>query len=352
MVLEATRSQRFERVTRNLKVTRLFSTLVEELKAIGLSPQGPAQCSDVMVPVAHCDRSPVLLLMGGGMGAGKSTVLKDILKESFWSGAAANAVVVEADAFKETDVIYRAISSSLLVTALNEGRDVIMDGTLSWEPFFQQTVAMARAVHRQRYRMGVGYKVTEDGSITEDYWEPVEARSADEESEMRPRKPYRIELVGVVCDAYLAVVRGIRRAVITGRAVRVKSQLQSHKRFATAFRGYCGVVDNARLYSTNSMGAPKLIGWKDGESNLLVDPEEIGCLERVSGLNDEANCVDELYPDGQPSPSAWQDLVASPSRASVQRELRATVQASEARFRAASLADGALRGGDAPVQTF
>ena len=49
-----------------------------------------------------------------------------------------------------------------------------------------------------------------------------------------------------------------RRAVITGRAVRVKSQLQSHKRFATAFRGYCGVVDNARLYSTNSMGAPKV----------------------------------------------------------------------------------------------
>lgn len=28
-----------------------------------------------------------------------------------WSGAAAKAVVVEADAFKETDVIYRALSS-------------------------------------------------------------------------------------------------------------------------------------------------------------------------------------------------------------------------------------------------
>lgn len=34
-----------------------------------------------MVPVAHSQRSPVLLLMGGGMGAGKSTVLKDILKQ-------------------------------------------------------------------------------------------------------------------------------------------------------------------------------------------------------------------------------------------------------------------------------
>jgi hypothetical protein len=29
----------------------------------------------------------------------------------FWSGAAANAVVVEADAFKESDVIYQAITS-------------------------------------------------------------------------------------------------------------------------------------------------------------------------------------------------------------------------------------------------
>lgn len=30
---------------------------------------------------------------------------------AFWLAAKANAVVVEADAFKETDVIYRAISS-------------------------------------------------------------------------------------------------------------------------------------------------------------------------------------------------------------------------------------------------
>ncbi|KAF0925281.1 hypothetical protein E2562_015988 [Oryza meyeriana var. granulata] len=357
MVLEATRKQRFERVTRNLKVTRLFSTLVEELKAIGLSSHDETPRSDVMVPAAHCDRSPVLLLMGGGMGAGKSTVLKDILKEAFWSGAAANAVVVEADAFKETDVIYRAISSrghhndmlqtaelvhqssmdaasSLLVTALNEGRDVIMDGTLSWEPFVQQTITMARAVHRQRYRMGVGYKVTEDGSITEEYWEPVEDSSTDEEGETRVRKPYRIELVGVVCDAYLAVVRGIRRAVITGRAVRVKSQLKSHKRFATAFHSYCNLVDNARLYSTNSTGASKLIGWKDGESNLLVDPDEIGCLERVSSLNDEADCVHEIYQDGSAG-AAWEALVTSPSRAPAQREIKAAVQSNEARFRTA-----------------
>ncbi|KAJ8470190.1 hypothetical protein OPV22_024533 [Ensete ventricosum] len=353
-VMEATRKLRFERVTKDLKATRVFSTLVEEMKAIGIE----SRCTDVMVPAALSDRSPVLLLMGGGMGAGKSTVLKDILKEAFWSGAAANAVVVEADAFKETDVIYRAISSrghhndmlqtaelvhqsstdaasSLLVTALNEGRDVIMDGTLSWEPFVQQTIAMARHVHRQRYRMGVGYKVDDDGTITENYWEPAEDDDdEDEEYKSKDRKPYRIELVGVVCDAYLAVVRGIRRAIIMGRAVRVKSQLKSHHMFADAFPRYSQLVDNARLYSTNTMGSAKLIGWKDGSSSLLVDPREISCLENVSELNEDADSIYQLYPRSNTScgsASFWNEMVMSPTRAPIQQELKAAVNAIESR---------------------
>ncbi|PIA45237.1 hypothetical protein AQUCO_01700636v1 [Aquilegia coerulea] len=288
IVMAATRKQRFERITKDLKVTRVFATLVEEMKAIKNLQNDNSECTNVMVPAAHNKRSPVLLLMGGGMGAGKSTVLKDILKESFWSEAAANAVVVEADAFKETDVIYRALSSrghhdmlhtaelvhqsstdaasSLLVTALNEGRDVIMDGTLSWEPFVEQTIAMARNVHHHRYRMGVGYKVADDGTITENYWEQVEEDEEHEHKEEAKRKPYRIELVGVVCDPYLAVVRGIRRAILMGRAVRVQSQLTSHKRFANAFPRYCQLVDNARLYCTNSMGGPP----KDGKMEKII----------------------------------------------------------------------------------
>ncbi|WVZ59863.1 hypothetical protein U9M48_009955 [Paspalum notatum var. saurae] len=354
MVLEATRKQRFERVTRDLKVTRVLSTLVEEMKAIGRSGSngGGEQCTAVMAPVAHSDRSPVLLLMGGGMGAGKSTVLKEVKQAALW--AETDAVVVEADAFKETDVIYRAISSmghhndmlqtaelvhqsstdaasSLLVTALNEGRDVILDGTLSWEPFVEQTIAMARAVHRQRYRMGVGYKVDPaDGTVTETYWEPDD----DAAAAAGTRKPYRIEVVGVVCDAYLAVARGIRRAIVTRRAVRVRSQLQSHKRFAASFRRYCDLVDGARLYSTNSMGSAKLIAWKDGiGSSLLVEPPEFDCLDKVSRLNENATSVHDLYPDGTTTCGArsiWEDMIAAPSRAAVQRELKEAIRAVEA----------------------
>ena len=36
----------------------------------------------------------------------------------------------------------------------------------------------------------------------------------------------------------------------------MNSQLKSHKRFASAFERYCQLVDNARLYCTNSVGAP------------------------------------------------------------------------------------------------
>ncbi|PIA45236.1 hypothetical protein AQUCO_01700636v1 [Aquilegia coerulea] len=355
IVMAATRKQRFERITKDLKVTRVFATLVEEMKAIKNLQNDNSECTNVMVPAAHNKRSPVLLLMGGGMGAGKSTVLKDILKESFWSEAAANAVVVEADAFKETDVIYRALSSrghhdmlhtaelvhqsstdaasSLLVTALNEGRDVIMDGTLSWEPFVEQTIAMARNVHHHRYRMGVGYKVADDGTITENYWEQVEEDEEHEHKEEAKRKPYRIELVGVVCDPYLAVVRGIRRAILMGRAVRVQSQLTSHKRFANAFPRYCQLVDNARLYCTNSMGGPpKLIGWKDGENNILVDPEEFSCLKTVSMLNENADSIHEVYQHEDHTyeiGSVWKNIVLSPTRTHTQDELKLSIQKSE-----------------------
>ncbi|KAI3804268.1 hypothetical protein L1987_25686 [Smallanthus sonchifolius] len=353
MVLIATRMQRFERVTKHLKTTRAFTTMVEEMKAIGSNTpkkgEGDDTFTEVMGPVAHCDRSPVLLFMGGGMGAGKSTVLKEILKEAFWSGTAENAVVVEADAFKETDVIYRALSSkghhsdmlqtaelvhqtstdaasSLLVTALNEGRDVIMDGTLSWEPFVEQTIAMVRTVHKHRYRMGVGYKVLEDGTIIEDYWERVE----DEGDEVKVMKPYRIELVGVVCDPYLAVTRGIRRAIGVKRAVRVNSQLKSHKRFANAFPKYCRLVDNARLYCTNGIGVPpKLIGWKDGNSNLLVDRDQIKCLETLSEINDGADSIYELYANPNmlmDSGSVWKELVLAPERINLQRELKVVIE--------------------------
>ncbi|KAG5401755.1 hypothetical protein IGI04_016362 [Brassica rapa subsp. trilocularis] len=312
IVMAATRDQRFERVTKNLKVARVFNTLVEEMKAMGIASVDDSECTEVMAPVAHKDRSPVLLLMGGGMGAGKSTVLKEILKEPFWAGA--DAVVIEADAFKESDVIYRALSS-------RGHADMIKTAEF--------TITMTRNVHRHRYRMGAGYKVGENGDVIENYWERIGERQQLQE-DGKERKPYRIELVGVVCDAYLAVIRGIRRAIMCRRAVRVRSQLTSHKRFADAFLTYCNIVDNARLYCTNALeGSPKMIAWKEKEKTLLVDPEEIDCLKNVGRLNENAESIYELYRRPNPACEAgsiWKDIVLSPSRFNIQQELKYSIQ--------------------------
>ena len=55
--------------------------------------------------------------------------------------------------------------------------------------------------------------MAEDGTVTENYWEEVPLEEEEEQQKENgqvARKPYRIELVGVVCDPFLAVVRGIR----------------------------------------------------------------------------------------------------------------------------------------------
>ncbi|CAN6439484.1 unnamed protein product [Victoria cruziana] len=354
MVMAATRTQVIERLTRDLKVTRVFSTLVDEIKAMGAEP-GVLPLAGVATSEKPSGRRPVLLLMGGGMGAGKSTVLKNMMNERFWAESA-NKVIVEADAFKESDVIFRALlsrghadmihtselvhqssthaASSLLVTALNEGRDVIMDGTLSWEPYVVQTIAMARNVHRRRYRMGVGYKAAADDSVTENYWEEVEEDEATKTC-MKNRRPYKIEFVGVVCDAHLAVVRGIRRAIVMGRGVRVKSQLRSHRMFASALHRYCDLVDEAKLYSTNAIGGPpKLIGWKkEGAADLQIDRKDYEWLKRVSLLNEDADSVEDLYKVADSSLNArqiWRDVVASPSRKPDQLHLFSAITRSNA----------------------
>lgn len=74
------RPQRIERVLKCLKTKRRFVTLVEQLKAMN-SQHRVQKENYIMVPAHPSVRSPVLLFIGGGMGAGKSTVVQEhILK--------------------------------------------------------------------------------------------------------------------------------------------------------------------------------------------------------------------------------------------------------------------------------
>jgi hypothetical protein len=80
------------------------------------------------------------------------------------------------------------------------------------------------------------------------YWE-IDHKAAMAEV----KRPYRIELVGVTCDAGLAVARGIWRKLRTGRSVPIPSQLRSHRLFSENFERLAHLVDSATLYHTGAL---------------------------------------------------------------------------------------------------
>ena len=82
----------------------------------------------------------------------------------------------------------------------------------------------------------------------------------------------------------------------------------------------------------------KLIGWKEKEKTLLVDPDEISNLKLVESLIEKADSIYELYNNPNPiygSGSVWHDIVMSPSRVNIQKELKHSIQKIESKIKKA-----------------
>jgi hypothetical protein len=50
--------------------------------------------------------------------------------------------------------------------AVNQQKDIIFDGTMTWAPFMEQTIAMVRD-HKHNYKRGPGYHMNSRGDIIE-----------------------------------------------------------------------------------------------------------------------------------------------------------------------------------------
>ena len=84
-----------------------------------------------------------------------------------------------------------------------------------------------------------------------------------------------------------------------------------------------------KLHDTDIITIVKLIGWKDKDKTLLVDPDEINCLKTVGELYEEADSIWVLYKRPNPAHEAgsvWKDIVLSPSRLNIQKELKYAIQ--------------------------
>ena len=64
-----------------------------------------------------------------------------------------------------------SVANAQLLAALLHGRDIIMDGTMTWREYAAQTLAMVRKIHQFTYRIGAGYHKEADGTVVERYWE-------------------------------------------------------------------------------------------------------------------------------------------------------------------------------------
>jgi hypothetical protein len=251
------------------------------------------------------DGPPMFFFLGGGMAAGKSTAVQALSSTEWWQRHSEHVVIVSADEFKHQDPIFGSDSSDLhsrstkaaemlLVRALNEGRDIVFDGTMTWTPFVEQTIAMVRRAHATLFENGAGYL---PASGVEQYF-----CSCGDREEALPL-PYCVKMVGVFTDPRIAVPRAITRQLATGRSVPAQSLLRSFRLFAAGFEAHAALCDEVVLFNNNV--------WKDlsggelpdvavtkerGEVALtVVDEPAYAAFLRSVEINDVATCSAELY---------------------------------------------------------
>ena len=260
------------------------------------------------------DDPPLFIFLGGGMAAGKTTAVTWLSRSDWWSKHGKDTVTVDADSFKHADPLFNAPTSDvhqkstesaelLLVSALNQGRDIVFDGTMMWEPFVRQTVHMIRDSRKFKYKRGPGYDPKVNGvpgGPEEQYWE-VEGR---QDGVIASLPPYRIQLVGVEVDPRVGVLRAILRQLTSGRSVPVKQQLRSYKWFCEAFEKYAAMCDEVVLFNNNIHidldggqspfpCARKELGSQELE---IVDQEAWEQFKLQSTINDDATSADEVFP--------------------------------------------------------
>lgn len=250
---------------------------------------------------------PFFVFLGGGMAAGKTTALRAFYESAWWkerAGAAeADVVVVAADEFKTRNfdpnnqaahLNSTKSAELLLIQALNQCRNIILDGTMMWAPFVVDVIKVIRAAHTTIFKPAKGYH---PDTGEERYFEFARARSVPY------LHPYKILCLGITVEPYLAVPLGLLRHFSTGRGVRIRDQLRSFKLFSHNFPLYVTLVDAIYLLDNNAPGdigkdePPRIIALKEECDACLriVDEEAYALFQRQRNINIAADNVKALF---------------------------------------------------------
>ncbi len=195
-------------------------------------------------------RDRVVVFVGGGYGAGKTTVLSMTGRKAFLT--LPPSTVVGVDAFKlylpEYEVIRRLGDGRASSVVQSEAR------TLS-ERLFERMV-----------RMGLSFMW--DSSMSD-------LRASLPRIRMAKAQGYRLILIAVGSPVDAAIAKAMGRARTTRRFAHPEHLADSHQKFARAFPSYFDEFDEVRLFwnpwSPGSCPAdPLLVAEKDRSDNSLV----------------------------------------------------------------------------------
>lgn len=216
------------------------------------------------------EATPILWLMGGGSGSGKSTVLQTLRDDGLIPTS--DIVHIDPDAFKKVIPEFEELIKR------KDGRAAMI--------VHEESTAMAREAFAQAVakRTDIIYDTTLSNF----------PRARDLIAQAR-EKGYEVRIVGVTAAPPTAVQRVVKRGDRSGRYVPIRDLLSTHKKFATVFEQYIDLVDSISLWKTDcGDGMLMKIASKTGDHFDIISPDEYAEFRKSANLNEDANTPDEI----------------------------------------------------------
>lgn len=209
-------------------------------------------------------RKPILYMMGGGYGAGKST-LALLLKEQ-GQIPSTNIVCISADEIMTSLPRYKRFIKN---RQFSDAEAVHIESNAIVEDIVERALEM---------RADIVY----DGALTN----PQKAIAKLQEFK---DAGYEIRVFGVTVDPAIAVARVARRAVTRERLnIPVEELRASHEGFREGFPAYARIADSIKLYDSNGASAT-LIASRDaqgGDAGTALQIHDAAAFERFRATAD------------------------------------------------------------------
>ena len=195
---------------------------------------------------------PKAVIMGGGGGSGKTTVIKMLENEGFFEGR--NYIRINSDDIKEMIPEYQK---------LKEIGDPRAASVVHQESSLITQECLNRATSKKCDVLHERHNIVYDGTLSN------MSESLTFMEDLR-QKGYEIILIGVTVKPEIALDRAQKRGERTGRYVPDDVILNAHKGFSKAFPILADVADKAYLYDNNQTQAMAIAQKENTHDTLRI----------------------------------------------------------------------------------